>query len=111
MQVRHHLRNFSQNILDSIQSLFRSFSPITLPTQHLAVLDDGATAIAPRGNMVALHELEVECLAAERTDVVLTFPCSQLDVLWESTKVQIVFIPCQHVGDDARLPLNLAVAH
>ncbi len=57
-----------------IGSLFCSFPSVAFPAQHLAVLDDGAAAVAPRGDVVALHELQVELLAAEGTDVVLLFP-------------------------------------
>ena len=91
--------------------LFTSFSPVTLTAQHLAVLDDRAASVAPGGDVVALHELEVELLAADGADVVLLLPHSELDVLGEGAEVEVMLVACQHVGDDARLTLHLAIAH
>lgn len=44
-------------------SLPSSLPPIALPTQHLAILGDGATALFPWGDVVGLHLLYIEWLA------------------------------------------------
>ena len=87
------------------------FSSVTFPAQHLAVLDDGAAAVAPGGDVVALHELDVELLAPDGTNVVLLLPHGELDVLREGAEVEAMLVASQHVGDNARLALHLVVAH
>ena len=105
---------FSTDISKHLNYFFYSFRPlppVTLPAEHLAVLYDRASTITPGGDVVALHELQVKLLATMGADVVLLLPDGQLDVLRESTEIEVMLVACQHVGDDARLPLYLAVAH
>ena len=91
--------------------LLCSFSSVALSAQHLAVLNDGSTTFTPRGDVVTFHEFVVELFAAERTDVLLLFPHSQFDVFGKCTKVEIMLVTRQHIGDDACLLLYLAVTH
>ena len=72
--------------------LLSSFSAVTLPTQHLAVLYDRSPTVTPGGNMVALHELKVVFLATKWTDVVLLFPYGKFNVLGETAQVEVVFV-------------------
>ena len=61
--------------------------------------------------MVTFHELIVELLTAEWTNMMLLFPNCQLDILGESPKVEIMLIACQHIRNNARLLLYLTVTH
>ena len=54
--------------------------------------------------MVALHELQVELLAADFAAVSLLLPHGELDVLGECPQIEIMLVACQYVGYDALLP-------
>lgn len=92
-------------------NLFAPFSPVAFPAKHLAVLNDRSPTFTPRSDVVTFHEFIVKLLATNRADMLLLFPHSQFDVLRECPKVEVVFVACQHIGDDAHLFLNLAVTH
>jgi len=77
----------------------------------LAVFDDGAAVVVPWRDVVALHELQVELLATDFAAMPLLLPHGEFDVLGECSQVEVVLVARQHVGDDARLTLYLAVAH
>lgn len=91
--------------------LFSSFSTVALAAEHLTVLDDRASTIAPRGDVIALHELKVELPATRLAEMILLLPYCQLDVLGKCPQVEVVLVARQNVWDDARLLLNLAVTH
>lgn len=71
----------------------------------------GSAALAPRGDVVALHLLEGEFLLAVGTDVVLLLPYGELNVVGEGAEVEIMFVSCQDIGDDAERLLDVAVTH
>ena len=53
--------------------LMIAFLDITLHAEHLAVLGHGLAALRPRNDVIALHLLKFERLAAERALVPLSF--------------------------------------
>lgn len=55
-------------------TLLRPLPPIALAAEHLAVLGDGAAALAPRRDVVALHKPQDELLAAYLAAVSLLLP-------------------------------------
>ena len=97
--------------VNNVAKLFRALAAVTLPTEHLAVLNNSAAMFAPRLDVVALHELEVELLAAKGAFVFLLFPYGEFDVIGECAEVEVMLVACQYIGDDARLPLYLTVTH
>ena len=56
---------------------------VALSAQHLAVINYCATAFAPRGDVVALHKLDVKLLAAQLAAMLLLLIDSELDVFGE----------------------------
>ena len=90
---------------------FGSFAAIAFAAKHLTVFDDGASAVAPRGDMVALHKGDVEGFVAEWADMILSLPHHEFDIVGESTEVEEVLIAGEHVGNDARGPPDFAVSH
>ena len=72
------------------RSLLASFSPVAIAAEHLAVLYDSPPTVAPRGDVVALHELHVKLLATEGADVVLSFPDCHFNVIGEGAQVEVV---------------------
>lgn len=87
------------------------FSPVTLPTEHLAVGLYSPAAFAPWSDMVAFHLFEGELFVADSTYVVLLLPYGELYVIGKGTEVQIMLIAGQHIRDDAKGLLDFAVAH
>ena len=61
--------------------------------------------------MVALHKRDVELFVAERANVVLSFPDGELDVVGKGAEVEEALVAGEHVGNDARRALHLAIAH
>ena len=53
-------------------NLFAAFVAITVATEHLAVVGNGAAAFDPRRNMVGFHLLYFKMLSAQRTNAVLS---------------------------------------
>ena len=51
--------------------LLRAFAAVAVAAEHLAVVGDGAAAVAPRRDVVGLHLRKLEMRAAEGTDTVL----------------------------------------
>ena len=56
---------------------------VTFSTQHLAIFHNGSSTFAPRGDVVSFHKLQVKLFATNRTNMVLLFPYSKFDILWE----------------------------
>ena len=54
-------------------SLLRSFAAVAVATKHLAVGGNCAAAVAPGGDVVGLHLVQLKVRAAERADTVLPF--------------------------------------
>ncbi len=81
-----------------VVKLLRSLPSIALAAKHLAVLNDCSAVVAPRCDVVALHELEVELLAADGAAVPLLLPYGKFDVLGEGTQVEIVLVACQNAS-------------
>ena len=52
-------------------SILRTFLQVAIATEHLAVIGCGLAAFAPRNDMVRVHLLELEVLAADRADALL----------------------------------------
>ena len=87
------------------------FAAVAFAAEHLAVLFRGAPALAPRRDVVALHKRDVELFVAERANVVLAFPDGELDVVGKGAEVEEALVAGEHVGNDARRALHLAIAH
>ena len=92
-------------------SSLRSFSSVAFSAEHLAVVLCGTPAVAPRRDVVALHEIEIKLFLAERADVFLSFPHGEFDVVGEGAEVKGMLVAGEDVGDDARFLLHLTVAH
>ena len=74
---------------------------VALAAEHLAVFFHGAPAPGPGHNVVGLHELIVETLAAEGAKSLLALPDGEADILGKGAQVEVPLVARQDIGDDA----------
>lgn len=66
-----------------------AFVAVAVAAKHLAVLLDGAAAVAPGRDVVALHQLEVQLAPTLLAAVSLLLPHGQLDVVGKGPQVKV----------------------
>ena len=82
---------------------------VAVAAEHLAVGGDGAAAIAPRGDVVGFHFVQLEVRAAEGTDTVLTLVGLKPRVVVECANAKEPFVAVQYVLPDSAFLLDVAV--
>ena len=95
----------------AITVLFCTFSSVTLPTQHLTVFCRGHAAVLPGCDVVGLHFLQLEVLAAVGADAPLPFIGLPLHLLVEQTETEVAQVAREHVLVDAALAFNFVILH
>ena len=72
--------------------LFASLTTIALSAKHLAIFDVGSSTFSPRLDVIALHKFKVKLFATDGALMVLFFPYCLLNLILESSKLQITLI-------------------
>lgn len=88
-----------------------AFAPVAVAAEHLTVVGCRDAALGPRRDVVCLHFLELEVLAAVRADALLTFVGLALLLLVEGAEREVAQVAREDIAVDARLLHYLVVLH
>ena len=91
--------------------LLRTLLQVAVAAQHLAVVGRGLATLAPRNDMVRVHLLVLEVLAADRADALLALIRRTRIALVEGADGQRLLLARQQVLVDTRLPGDILVRH
>ena len=95
----------------SITVFFCTFSSVTLHTRHLTVFCRGHAAVLPGCDVVGLHFLQLEVLAAVGANVTLSFIGLPPHLLVEQTEIKVAQVTRELVLVDATLAFNFIILY
>lgn len=85
--------------------LFTTLPSIAVSAQHLAVAGNRASAFHPRGNMVSLHDFDIEGFAADGAFASLPLIDLSAGIGIKRADTQMVNVAVEDIGEDTALSL------
>lgn len=96
---------------EEVKRLFAGLASVAVSAEHLAIGSNRSSAFNPRRDMVGFHLFNLEMLATDGADAVLSLIDLSFGIVVKGTNAQMVDIVVEDIPINTTFVLNIRVAH